>query len=169
MKSILIICIALATLFSANSFAQNKTNKAGDEKAIRYIVQNLYTAWKEANAVKWADYFTDDVDYTVWNGIQFTGREANIKSHQELFDTFYKGTEVRFEIRKIRFLTDEIAAAQLRGRVYKNEKPLDDAPPVVPLMILKKENGKWRIAVFQNTPIIKRGELVVGRTEDKND
>lgn len=169
MKAILIIFIALTTLFSANSFAQNKTNKADDEKAIRQVVENLYKTWKEGNAAKWADHFTDDVDYTVWNGIQFTGREANIKSHQELFDTFYKGTEVRFEIRKIRFLTDEIAMSQLHGRVYKNEKPLEDAPPVLPLMILKKENGKWRIAVFQNTPIIKRGELLIGRTVDKND
>jgi hypothetical protein len=75
----------------------------------------------------------------------------------------------RIPLPKIRFLTADIAMSQLRGRVYKNEKPLEDTPTALPLLILRKENGKWRIAVFQNTPVIRKGELVVGRTENKND
>lgn len=161
MKILLITTILF--LIPAYSYAQTETSYAEDEKQIQQIVENIYTAWAEGDGVKYADNFTDDVDYTVWNGIQFKGRESNIKNHQMIFDTFYKGTEVKFEITKLRFLTEDVAVVHFKGRLYKDGKLYENTPPVVPVAILKKQNGKWRIAVFQNTPVIQRGELVVGR------
>jgi uncharacterized protein (TIGR02246 family) len=165
------LLIIVAVLFLMPNFATAQTDKKGaeDEKAIRQIVQNIQDAWAAGDGVKFADQFTDDVDYTVWNGIQLNGREENIKNHQQIFETFYKGTMIKSEVRKIRFLTNEIAAVHLESKMYKDGKLMEDVPTVVPLMILKKENGKWRVAVFQNTPIIKRGELVVGRKVETDD
>lgn len=163
MKKQILIFIAIMIFVPTTINAQSKIVQTEDEKAIRQVVQNIVDAWTAGDGTKYADYFTDDVDYTVWNGHKIHGREENIKGHQEIFDTFYKGTNVVFEITKMRFLTDEIAAVHLKGEMFRAGKKVEGVPQVVPVMILKKTNGKWKVAVFQNTPIIKQGELVVGR------
>lgn len=166
---ILSITIAILILSPVYSHAQTDKQHSEDEKAIRQVVQNITDAWAAGDGEKYADYFTDDVDYTVWNGHHIRGREENVKGHQEIFDTFYKGTSLKTEIKKIRFLTDAVATVHLQSKMYRDGKRVEGVPTVVPLMVLKKENGKWRVAVFQNTPIIKRGELVVGRTAESKE
>lgn len=164
----IITTILFLTLCGAAFAQKSDSARVKDEKAIRQVVRNLFAAWKAGDAVKWANQFADDVDFTVWNGSQFTGREANIKGHQMIFDTFYKDTNIEAEIRKIRFLDEKVAAALLRAELFRNGKKVEDVPVVLPLLILKKENGKWRIHVFQNTPIINEGDLVVNRKDKKN-
>jgi uncharacterized protein (TIGR02246 family) len=167
MKNYILLAIATLILMSANSYAQTDAKHANDEKAIRQVVQNIADAWAVGDAVKFANNYTDDVDYTVWNGHQIHGREENIKGHQEIFDTFYKGTMIKSEVKKIRFLTDDVAAVHIESRMYRDGKRVEEVPTVTPLLIFKKEKTIWRVAVFQNTPIIKRGELVVGRNDRK--
>jgi uncharacterized protein (TIGR02246 family) len=167
MKIYILLIWTAVILIPAYSFAQTDAKHTEDEKAIRQIVQNVTEAWAAGDGVKYADNFTDDVDYTVWNGHRINGREENIKGHQEIFDTFYKGTNVQFEITKLRFLSDDVATVHLRGKMYRNGQRVEDVPTVVPLMVLKKENGSWKITVFQNTPIIKRGELQLKQESEK--
>ncbi len=167
MKKQVLIFIAIIIMIPNIVKAQTDAKYAEDEKAIRQVVQNISDAWAAGDGVKYADNFTDDVDYTVWNGYRINGREENIKGHQEIFDTFYKGTKIQMEITKLRFLTDDVVIVHLQGKMYKESKRVEDVPSVVPLMVFKKVNGKWRVAVFQNTPIIKRGELVVGKESEK--
>lgn len=157
------ITIAILILIPAYSYAQTDSKYAEDEKAIRQVVQNIADAWAAGNGEKYADYFTDDIDFTVWNGMYFNGREANAKNHQMIFDTFYKGTNIESEIKKIRFLTEDVATVHLQSKMYRDGQRVEDVPTVVPLLVLKKIDGKWKVAVFQNTPIIKRGELLIGR------
>lgn len=165
MKNYILLIVTVLILIPAYSYAQADKPHAEDEKTIRQVVKNITDAWAAGDGEKYASYFTDDIDFTVWNGMYYTGHEANAKNHQMIFDTFYKGTSLKTKVRKIRFLTDDVATVHLQSEMYRDGKRVEGVPTVVPLMVLKKENGKWRVAVFQNTPIIKRGELVVGRTE----
>lgn len=162
MKRQVAIVIAILVLGTTGAFAQSNGKRAEDEKAVRQVIKNIADAWAAGDGVNYADNFTDDVIYTVWNGHQINGRAENISGHQEIFDTIYKGTTVRWEIQKIRFLSDDVAVAKLQGEMFRGDKKVEDVPVVVPAMILKKEQGKWRVAVFQNTPMIRRGEFKVG-------
>lgn len=168
MKNYILLAIATLILIPIYTQAQTVAKHAEDEKAIRQVVRNLEDAWAAGDGKKFASYFAEDSDFTVWNGMYFNGRKENAKNHQMIFDTFYKGTNIKTEIRKIRFLADDVATVHLRSEMFKNGKKAEDVPKVVPLMILQKKDGKWQVVVFQNTPIIKRGELVVGR-EVKNE
>ncbi len=161
---ILSIIVTTIFLIPAYSYSQTVSKQSEDEKAIRQIVKDIHDAWAEGNGEKYASYFTEDIDFTVWNGMYYNGRKANAKNHQMIFDTFYKGTNIKTEIRKIRFLTDDVASVHLQSKMFRAGKRVDGVPEVVPLMILQKTDGKWKGAVFQNTPIIKRGELVIGRS-----
>ena len=169
MKKQFLIFITILFFIPNAVFSQTDSNRAEDKKQIRQVIKNIAAAWAEADAVKFADNFTDDVDYTVWNGLQFKGREANIKGHQQIFDTIYKKTKVDLKIKNIRFLSDKIAAVQVHGEMFKDGKRLENSVSVVPLMIFVKEKGNWRIAILQNTPIIRPGELVVGRTSEQEE
>ena len=77
MKKYILLIIAILFLFPHISNAQTGSKHAEDEKAIRQVVQNIQDAWAAGDGVKYADNFTDDVDYTVWNGhhIQRTRRK----------------------------------------------------------------------------------------------
>jgi len=169
MKKHIFIIMAILILIPAYSNAQSDSEYAKDEKAIRQVMKDISNAWSAGDGKKFADNFTDDVDFTIWNGMYINGREANIKGHQQTFDTFYKGTSLKAEIKKIRFLTDDVATVHLQSEMYRDGKRVEGVPMVVPLMVLKKENGKWRVAVFQNTPIIEREELVVGETAESKE
>lgn len=163
--------LIIASLFIFANFANAQTGGkyAEDEKAIRQIVTNLTDAWAAGDGAKWADQFTDDVDYTVWNGLYSSGREENRKGHQMIFDTFYKNTKLNIEIRKIRFLRDDVAIVHMFASVIKkDEKPQNDSPETSPMMVLSRENGKWRIVAFQNTPVFKEGDEIVNRKGKKN-
>lgn len=169
MKKQILIIIAVILVILGVTKAQTTSKHERDEKAIRQIVQNLADAWAAGDGVKWADQFADDVDFTVWNGMYFNGREANIKGHQQIFDTFYKGSTINPKIQKIRFLRKDVAIVHVTSGNERNGKQVENAPLVRPLLVLSKENGKWRIAVFQNTPVIKEGELVVGRKTENEE
>lgn len=166
MKFYLFLITAFLVLMPIFALTQTDKKQTADEKAIRRVVQNIADAWAAGDGVKFADNFPDDVDYTVWNGHQIHGREENIAGHQQIFDTFYKGTIIKSDVKKIRFLTDNVVAVHLQSKMYKDGKLVEDVPTVLPLLIFKKENGKWRVAVFQNTPLIRQGELVVGRKSE---
>lgn len=167
MKKQIFLIIAVLLIIPGIIKAQTNSKYAEDEKAIRQVMENIEAAWAAGDGKKFATYFTDDVDYMVWNGMYNSGREANEKGHQQIFDTFYKGTELKNKFRKIRFLSENIVAVHLESGIYKNGKKLEDVPDAVPLLIFQKTDGKWKVVIFQNTPIIKRGELVVGRMDEE--
>jgi uncharacterized protein (TIGR02246 family) len=166
MKIYLLVIVSLF-LFSAFSNAQTDAKRAEDEKAIRQIVTNMSDTWAAGDAEKFADLFSDDVDYTVWNGLYFNGREANVRGHRQIFDTVYKGSKITPEVRKIRFLGETVAVVHLISGNERNGKQLEGLPRVSPMMVVSKESGKWLIVAFQNTPILDDYEVVYSRKDKK--
>ncbi len=165
MKKQILIFIALLIFMPYVIKAQTDEQPSEDERAIKQIIQNLVDAWAAGDGKKWADQFTDDVDYTVWNGRYSHGREANMKGHQYLFDTIYKGSKLNIEIVKMRFLGEAVAVVHLTSVNERDGKQIENVPLVRPLMVLSKEKGAWKIVVFQNTPVIKDGDLNIKREE----
>ena len=132
--------------------ATKVNGRISDETAIHNIVKGIEVAWNEGDGYAFAEPFADDVDYTVWNGHFAKGKQVVAEQHHHLFNNRYKGTQQKIEMTWIRFLRDDVAVAQLEGGIV-NRADLD-VPRVKPLMVLVKENGRWQIAVFQNTPIL---------------
>lgn len=139
-------------LVSAVSYAQNDSAKA-DEAAIRAVIQNMADAWTAGDGKKLGDLFFADADFTVWNGMFLNGRESIALGHQQIFDTFYKDTKLQMKIRKIRFLNGATAIVHTTGVVVKKSEEFPAEPQVVPVFVLSREKGKWRIVAFQNTRI----------------
>ena len=149
---------ALGLLLALSSFAvsQDTTNHAKDEAAIRAILANLNDAWTKGDARLWGSQFAEDADFTAWMGAYVKGREVITSEHGRIFQTIYKGTKLRLNVRSIRFLRGDVAVVHAEGSVVKKEEEFPATPQVVPAVILTKEKGQWQIAVFQNTRVQSR-------------
>ncbi len=148
MKYRILIIGALILSIGGNSFAQTK---AEDEKAIRNIIQSLADAWTAGDGKKFGEPFAEDADFVVINGVHLKGREAIAQGHQRIFDTIFKDTKLKTEIRKIRFLRPDVAIVHTQGSIAKKPEAFPGVPTAFPSFVLSKENGKWQIIAFQNT------------------
>lgn len=148
----------LGVFLTLCSFAvsQDTAKQSKDEAAIRVIITNLNDAWTKGDAKLWGEQFAEDADFTAWMGAYVKGREVIIREHERIFQTIYKSTKLRLDVRSIRFLRNDVAAVLAEGRVVKQEEEFPATPQVVPAIILTKEKGRWQIAVFQNTLVQSR-------------
>jgi uncharacterized protein (TIGR02246 family) len=119
--------------------------------AIAAVVLGLEDAWAAGDGQTWASYFAEDADFTVWFGLYLRGREAIADVHQEIFDSFYKSTKLRLHVRDLRFLRPDVAVVHFDGRIMGTARQSPEQPKFVPVAIMTKEDGRWRVAVFHNT------------------
>ena len=147
----MLAAVAMLVILCSLAAAQNTPTRAKDEAAIRAIIASLADAWTRGDAEAWGKAFTTDADFTVWNGMYAKGREAITRGHAEIFSTIYKDTKQRLNVRSIRFLRDDVAVVHVEGSVVKKAEEFPATPMVVPVFILTKDQGRWLIAVFQNT------------------
>ena len=152
MKRLVVVSGMLLTLYSF-AVAQNAADRSEDEAAIRAVIANLGSAWAKGDARLYGEQFAEDADFTVWNGTYVKGREAITRGHDEIFKTVYKGTKARVRVRSIRFLRDDVAVAHYEATAVKEGEEFPPTPQAVPVAVLTKEKGKWRIAVLQSTAV----------------
>jgi uncharacterized protein (TIGR02246 family) len=121
------------------------------KSAIAAVVLGLEDAWAGGDGQSWAGYFAENADFTTWFGLYLRGCEAIADVHQEIFDSFYKSTKLRLHVRDLRFLRPDVAVVHFDGRIAGTAERSPDQSKFVPVAILTKEDGHWRVAVFHNT------------------
>jgi len=149
--TVLIIVLLVAVI---NSYAQKTDNKSADQAAIRANVEQMVKGWNTKSGAEYAKPFAEDSDYVVINGFHIKGRAANAAGHQQIFDTIFKNTNLTLVVEQIRFLRPDVAVVH----VFGTRRPTREADSALIgdariTMTMVKNNGKWEIAVFQNTAI----------------
>jgi uncharacterized protein (TIGR02246 family) len=90
-----------------------------EEQAIRTIVSDQEVAWNAGDAVGYARRIAPDVSFTNLFGMVLYGAEAFTERHRAILSTFYKGTVKRHTVRRINFITPDVAIVdidnELRG------------------------------------------------------
>ncbi|MEZ5307802.1 MAG: SgcJ/EcaC family oxidoreductase [Pyrinomonadaceae bacterium] len=154
MKTAILITTFLLAFVSVQSVSAQTKSESNDEKTIRMIPETLQEAWNNADADKWAALFSENADYTVWNGFHVDGRAAIADGHRRIWSTIYKGTKVHFMLKKLEFLKPDLVVMRMSAALSKEGVQIKDAPETTPLAIVQKIDGKWQITYFQNTPIL---------------
>jgi uncharacterized protein (TIGR02246 family) len=70
--------------------------------------------------------------------------------HRVIFDTIYKDSRNRYTIEGVRFIRPDVVVVFVRALLELADSRTISARPT---MLLTKENGKWQIAVLQNTVV----------------
>jgi uncharacterized protein (TIGR02246 family) len=122
-----------------------------DKLAIADVVAGLECAWAAGDGRTWASYFAEDADFTTWFGLYVRGREAIADVYREVFDSFQKSSKLRLHVRQLRFLRPGVAVIHLEGTIVGSCEQPPTHPPFVPVVIMTKQDGRWRVAVFHNT------------------
>ena len=120
-------------------------DRALDTKAIERIVAENEDAWNRRDAKALVAHVTEDTDHIGVGGDWTTGKAALEKRLSQVFETV-QPTQTG-SIERIRFLSPDIAVAQIR-RKYQNEKRSWYA---IGTSVFQKKNGGWLLAAFQNT------------------
>lgn len=127
-------------------------NPGHAESQISELFSKMTEAWENRDGVAWGESFVPDADFTVWFGMELEGKEAIAAGHQFIFDRFYGGTSYKLAVKKIRFLTPEIAIVHLVGSVVEQGEPLPAEPDSVPMAVVQKTGSGWKVVAFHNTP-----------------
>ncbi len=142
--------IILVLIFTAAISAQEQTSdKSKDETAIRANVGQMQKGWNAKSGAEFAKPFAENADYVVINGLHLKGRQANATTHQQIFDTIYKDSNISLEIEQIRFLRPDVAVVHVHGILTLKT----EVHHVRITLVMTKSDGRWEIAAFQNTAV----------------
>jgi len=126
----------------------------GDEAAIREVENQQAVAWNRHDADAYASLFAEDGDVVNVLGWWWQGR-AEIKDRlSDAFAWVFRDSTLSIEEVHIRFLDAATAVVHVRWTLDGAKVP--PGAPVPPrqgiqLQILRKTEGRWLIASFQNT------------------
>ena len=154
-----IICTILIVIYtSAFALAQEKTAVGNqDEAAVRQIVKSVEAGWNAHDGKAFAAPFAADADYVVVNGMYIKGKDAIEKGHTGIFTTIYKDSRNTATIKSVRFLRPDVAVVHVEWNLEFQANGEIRKGHALNTMIMTKDNGKWSIAAFHNTPVMPHG------------
>jgi uncharacterized protein (TIGR02246 family) len=128
-----------------------------DETAILDLIEAMAAAWHRGDAEAYGARYQADATFTNVFGDFYAGRQDFDRRHEEVFAGIFKGTTLSMQIRKLRFLRQDIAVADIvttlagaKRRPPGVEVGADGALRSALLMVLTKERGQWGIAAYHN-------------------
>jgi uncharacterized protein (TIGR02246 family) len=99
----------------SNMSEPSSSSRSADEDAIRALYQQLLDGWNKGSGEAFAAPFAEDADLVGFDGTQLKGRQEIASFHQQLFDTFVKGSRLIGKVRSVRFLTPDVAVMHAVG------------------------------------------------------
>jgi len=149
----LLLVVALISFGALVGGAQTPLNSANDEASIRKVVQQVQDGWNAHNGKAFASQFATDADYVVVNGMRAKGRQEIEEGHTAIFSSIYKDSKNVATVQSVRFLRPDVSVVHIEWNLEFTMGGEKKKARAMNTMVMTKENGKWSIAAFQNTPI----------------
>ena len=151
-KSLCVTVTIVAALSSSSVRAQT-----GAEAEIRALVIAQAAAWDAGDAKGYAKDVSPDVSFTNLFGMVMYGAPAFIERHQQILNTFYKGTTKHHQIRRIRFVTPDVAIVDVDNEVRGVKAmppgiavPADGVVKTQLMEVFARRGGRWWIEAYHN-------------------
>jgi uncharacterized protein (TIGR02246 family) len=158
MKAMRATLILAMLFFAATSRAQVKQ----DEAAIRNILQEEVAAWNKGDAQSYSRHFAADGTFTNIRGMFFTGHQAFLDKHEEIFKGMFRGTVLRQDVVSLRFIRPDIIVVETLTWV-SGFSPSGPPPGTQTdaqgrlrtrlLQVMVKSTDGWKIAVYHNVDV----------------
>ena len=152
--------VTLVLALAASAAPTARTQSTDPEAIIRGIVADQATAWNRGNAEAIASRVAPDVSFTNLFGMVIYGKPAFVQRHTEILATFYKGTTKHHAIRRIRFVTPDVAIVDIDNEV-RGVKALPGGIVVPPDGVVKTQlmevfvqrDGGWWVEAYHNVDV----------------
>ena len=150
----LLIHFAILTLSSSHAAL---TQDQRSDAPIRAIIAAQAAAWDAGDGAAYAKDLAPDASFTNLFGMVMYGAPAFAERHRHILATFYKGTTKHHAIRRIRFVTEDVAIVDIDNEV-RGVKAMPPGIPVPPDGIIKtqlmevfvRRGGRWWVEAYHN-------------------
>jgi uncharacterized protein (TIGR02246 family) len=115
------------------------------------IMQQLEKAWNSADGAAFGEPFAADADFVDIRGDLHKGNIG--EGHQQVFDTIYAGSTIRYEVLQARELDGQVILAHVKGTLSAPGGPLAGEHAALATVVLARSDERYVIAAFHNTPI----------------
>jgi uncharacterized protein (TIGR02246 family) len=135
-------------------FPKDRKNdpESDDGAKVRLLYQTLLEAWNDKDAHEMAELFSENGNVVGFDGSQMDGRKQIESVLGQIFADHPTPVYVA-GVRGVRFLAPGVALLRaVAGMVPRGHSDINPALNAVQSLIATKEQGRWRIALFQNTP-----------------
>jgi uncharacterized protein (TIGR02246 family) len=145
--------LAITMLPLSSALAQDATAEA----AIRTIVAEQVVAWNAGDGTRYASHLAPEASFTNLFGMVMYGAPAFANRHNEILATFYKGTSKKHVVRRIRFLTPDVAIVDIDNEVHGVKAmpggilvPADGVLKTQLMEVFARRDGQWWIEAYHN-------------------
>ncbi len=133
-------------------FRSTGTSDSGATNQVRLLYRDWLEGWNEHNAVKMADLVAEDCNIVGFDGSQMNGRQEVETQLGKIFAHHQTAAYVEI-VREVRLLSSDVAILRaVVGMVSPGQSDLNPAVNAIQSLVAVKQQGQWRIALFQNTP-----------------
>lgn len=148
--------LAILMLPVSAALAQDATAEA----AIRAIIAEQVVAWNAGDGTRYAKHLAPDASFTNLFGMVMYGAPAFAARHNEILSTFYKGTSKQHVVRRIRFLTPDVAIVDIDNEVHGVRAmpggilvPPDGVVKTQLMEVFARRDGQWWIEAYHNVDV----------------
>jgi len=123
-----------------------------NQEHILALYQQLLQQWNKRNAAGMTGLFVTNGTLIGFDGSQLNGQKEIYTVLDEIFSNFPTAAYVSI-VKEVRVLTDTTALLlSVAGMVAVGSNDISPEVNVLHSITAVKDEGKWRIALFQNTP-----------------
>lgn len=150
MKQILLVTVIILVSFIS------KAQTSKDKQAVKNVVIAFQDGFNNGSLKNATSFTTSDWEHINPLGGIKKGRDSVLKNIREVHQTFLKGVTMRIESMDIRFLTADVAIADVIHQVDTYTTPdgvrHENERHIKTYVVIKKQ-GKWLLAQDHNTII----------------
>ena len=138
----------------------SRSQDAASETAIRAIVAEQADAWSAGDGARYSRHLSPEVSFTNVFGMVMYGAPAFTTRHTEILKTFYKGTTKRHQIRRVRFVTPDVAIVDIDNEVHGVKAmpagisvPADGVIRTQLMEVFVRRDGTWLVEAYHNVDL----------------
>jgi len=137
-----------------------RSDDAQAEAAIRAIVAAQEKAWNAGDGRGYARDVAADASFTNIFGMVLYGHDAFEQRHAEILAGFYKGTTKSQAVKRLRFVTPDVAVVDIDNEV-RGVRALPSGLPVPAdgivrtqlMQVFVKRDGRWLVEAYHNVDV----------------
>ena len=120
--------------------------------------EQLEQAWNRADGAAFGAAFADETDFVNVRGEHHRGDGAAIgRAHQEIFDSIYAGSSVRYRVDVAREIAPGTILASVAATLDAPSGPMRGVNDARITAVITEQDDRWAIEAFHNTLVIAAG------------
>jgi uncharacterized protein (TIGR02246 family) len=109
-------------------------------------------AWNDADGAAFGEVFADDTDFVHILGVHLRGDGDFVgRCHQEIFDTIYAGSAVRYQVDMARQVAPGCVVAVVTSTLNAPAGPLPGVNQSRITAVITQDGDRWTVTAFHNT------------------